>query len=342
MAPSSSDGECSDSDNSSTNSKSQKSSNATSSDSDTDSEAVVLLKSTRKQAKIPPAYKNRNATTTPQNKGTRRPFGSSGTGTRQNDKSASQIPDAEGADSSKFGGGNKLPPAAVSLPPEVETFIGTTKSPALTVTNDWFGKYKDISTEHVRNQIMLLGHADVTDEQVHLSKKLMIAHRALARDHGREVVESMMVAAAQAEKLTWNTQLVTKVNEVRDWWASAGPDEVHTIAHTMYKIQQLPFENEVWSRTAELDFLTRHSLAVQSKPGVRNSGRSCFRALMTQAKTDVTKAVTKKAKEKTHGFYISVRNMRRKYSGNIKARRRRKGEYYPDMLMNVRETKKKR
>ena len=168
----------------------------------------------------------------------------------------------------------------------------------------------------------------------------MISHRAIARDHGKDVVESMMVAAAQAENLTWNSRLVTKVNEVRDWWASALPGDVPKLAASMYKIQQLPFENDEWSRTAELDFLQRHSLAIQRKPGVRNSGRSCFRALMTQAKTDATKKITKKAKEKAHGFYISVRNIGRNYNGTVKDRRRKKGEYHPDMLLNVKDTKK--
>ena len=282
MAPSSSEGNGSqpsgDSSNDDTNS--QKSSQTSSSDSDTDSEAVVLIKSTKKKAVIP-AVTNHSKTRTrlKENNGIR-------TQPRAGRNSLQEREDD-----------NDRAAVAAAVEPNIPPV-----NPALTVTTEWFGKYKAISNDHVRNQIMLLGHADVTMEQIVLSKRLMETHRHLARDHAKEVVQSMMVTAAQAQHLTWNTRLVTKVCEVRDWWASALPETIHSFARLMYKIQQLPFENEEWSRTAELNFQRRHKLAVQSKPGVKSSGRSCFRAIMSQAKTDITKMITKKAKDKTHGF----------------------------------------
>jgi len=201
------------------------------------------------------------------------------------------------------------------------------------VTVEWFEKYKVVQEPHIRRQMVILGNSSPTPEQISLTKGHMEGDRALAKEFGRHLCRSMIIAAAQKQNLFWKRQVCRNTNQIRHWWTSLPVEEVPSHAETMFKIQQVPFELDGWSATAEAKFMKENGLAMYRPP--YDGGRSSIRKIIVQAKVDVVKSLTDSGKSK-HGYYISVRdNMPDETAGS--KWRRQKGVWDKRMLRNVRE-----
>ena len=133
----------------------------------------------------------------------------------------------------------------------------------------------------------------------------MECDRANAKEFGRNLCCSLIIAAAQRQKLVWRLSTIRFPSHISGWWASLPVEKVPAEAEKMHKIQQVPFERDEWYVAAEKKFLLQHGLEIYRAPFDGN--RSTIRKIISQAKVDVVKSLTECGKSK-HGYYISVQD----------------------------------
>ena len=94
---------------------------------------------------------------------------------------------------------------------------------------------------------------------------------------------------------------------LKKWWASLTESEARANAQKMFRIQQLPFDDDDrWSKNLEKEIMEAGNLVYHRPPNTAKNAKGCIEKLVTQIKVNQTKNLTEKGKG-SHGYYITVK-----------------------------------
>ena len=175
------------------------------------------------------------------------------------------------------------------------------------ITLDWVPTVKDkVTPEFVRNELLILGTKDPLDEAIGKHIETIRRMREAIVELTKAKMKSIVVAEAQKEGVMYGSKLVSKFEEVGKWWASLNEEAARENASKMFRIQQLPFEEDSWSNNLESEVLKVGNLVYHRQPNTPKNAKGCIERLITQIKVNQIKRLTDKGKQ-SHGFYVTVK-----------------------------------
>ena len=199
---------------------------------------------------------------------------------------------------------------------------------ATEITLDWIPKeLVDITAAQARNELLILGSKDPSDDVLRNHMTKIKEMRNAIVEVTKSLIFTTVVGEAQKEGVMYGTKIVSKFEDVGRWWASLTEAEARSNAQKMFRIQQLPFDDEEkWSKNLEMEIMAAGNLTYHRPPNTAKNAKGCIEKIITQIKVNQTKNLTDKAKKKeSHGYYITVKAP--KGMGRSRNRRRKPGEW---------------
>ena len=198
------------------------------------------------------------------------------------------------------------------------------------ITMDWIPTDKSkLTNEFVKRELLILGTKDSSDEAINEEVDKIKLMREAIVDLTKSILKSTIILQAQKEGVVYGTRTVRTFEDVARWWASLTPEQARENAQKMFRIQQLPFEDEdgeddSWTKNLEKDILKAGNLVYHRQPNKAKHAKGCIERLITQVKVNQTKVLTDKGK-RSHGYYITVKALGG--MGRSRQPRRKPGEW---------------
>ena len=190
----------------------------------------------------------------------------------------------------------------------IQTYCGTDRQPK-SILYDMIPTDKPIDREVLRSQIVILGQTTVSEKELDDTvSDLTNIKKAVDRCTASSICQ-VMIARAQFEGITYQKKLISRFDDLRDWWASLSKDQALEKGEMMFRIVQQPFDDNKWSKELETKVMKAANLVYYVPPLKQVAGtKGCIEKIAVQKRINESKRLFKKCKSiDSHCLYISVK-----------------------------------